>query len=187
MKTNIHEPIQNRFSPMIYNGEMLNSEMIHTLLESASLAASSYNAQSWRFIYAVKGSQDYSLLRSLLSEYNQVWTTDAPVLMLSVAKRTDDKGKENYYAMHDLGQAASSMAIQASAMGLQIHQMGGYDMAKARNLLKIPEDYMPGAMIAIGIPGDISQLKGHFRERAEEPRSRLSITEISGGVDFFTI
>ncbi len=185
MKIHISELISNRYSPMIFDTKAVSGEDIKVLLEAASLAASSYNAQPWRFIYALKGTKDYELLYSLLSDYNQNWTKDAPVLVLSVAQHIDENDKMNYYGMHDLGQAVSSMAVQASYMGIQIHQMGGFDMDKARELLKIPASYIPGAMIAIGYPGDKTKLEGHFRDRAHEPRVRKPISEISGGVNFF--
>ena len=187
MKTHISEIISNRYSPMIFETRAVSDEDMQILLEAASLAASSYNAQPWRFIFAFRGTEEYELLRSLLSEYNQNWTSGAPVLILSLAQHIDEKGNVNYYGMYDLGQAVSSMALQASSMDMQIHQMGGFDMNKTRELLKIPASYLPGAMIALGYPGDKTKLEGHFRDRAHEPRVRKSVSEISGGTDFFTI
>jgi len=186
MKTQITESIQNRYSPMIFNDTKVSEETMNLLLTAATLAASSYNSQPWRFIWAEKGSEGYEKLRSLLSEYNQAWTATAPVLMLSLTLHVDEKGNSNYYSLHDLGQAVSSMAIQASSMGLQLHQMGGFDMVMAREVLKMPESYLPGAMIALGYPGDKSLLSGHFLDRANEPRIRLSIDEVSGNIEMFS-
>jgi nitroreductase len=170
---------------MIFDERTISNDSLNILLESAVLAASSHNAQPWRFIYAMKGTEGYETLRSLLSEYNQDWTMTAPVLMLAIAQQVDEKGRSNYYALHDLGQAVSSMAIQASLMGIQIHQMGGYDQLQSRVLLQIPENFVPGSMIALGYPGDKSLLEGRYKDRANEPRKRFSLTEASGGVDFF--
>lgn len=185
MNTQILNAISNRYSPMIFDERPLSVESLNVLLESATLTASAYNAQPWRFIYAGKGTEDYEILRSLLSEYNREWTSAAPVLMLTLAQLEDEKGRKNYHALHDLGQAVSSMAIQASSMGLQIHQMGGYDQEQARTLLQIPENFLQGAIIAIGYPGDKSLLGGRFRERAYEQRKRFTVSEISSGIDMF--
>jgi nitroreductase len=185
MKPQIAESINNRFSPMIFEDKSLNMDQVNTVFEAGTLAASSYNAQPWMFIYGEKGTSDYEELRSLLSEYNQVWTADATILVLTLARHLDEKGEPNYFALYDLGQAVSSMAIQASHMGLQLHQMGGYDMVKAREVLNIPHEYITGSIFALGVPGDKSNLEGHFKERAHEPRMRKPITEISGGVSLF--
>jgi len=185
MKTQIAESINNRFSPMIFEDKSISKEQMNSIFGAGTLAASSYNAQPWMFIYGEKGTSDYEELRALLSDYNQVWTADAPILILSLARHLDDKGEPNYFALYDLGQAVSSMAIQASHMGLQLHQMGGYDMAKAREVLNIPHEYVTGAIFALGVPGDKSKLEGHFKERAHEPRMRKPIEEVIGGVSIF--
>jgi nitroreductase len=183
----LHEAIEKRFSPMIYSDKIVSEEDFQTLLYAATWAASSYNAQPWRFIYGAKGSNTYQILLSLLTEYNQKWAHTAPWLMLSIAEVTDEKsGTNNYYAMHDVGLSVSSMAVQASAMGIQLHQMGGYDIEKAKIELRIPDTHAPVAMISIGYPGNISLLEGHFLERANEQRTRKQISDISGDKDFFS-
>jgi len=187
MEKSVSELIRNRFSPMIFDDKVITQNQIETLLTSATLSASSYNSQPWIFIYGQKGSKDYEVLRDLLSDYNKKWTITAPVLMLGIAKIKNEKGENNYYAMYDVGQAVSSMAIQASSMGLQIHQMGGYDINKAIEVLSIPSDYIPASIFAIGYPGDKSKLYGHFKERASEPRVRKPFNEISGGTNYFQI
>jgi nitroreductase len=79
------------------------------------------------------------------------WAKAAPVLMLSVAKLTYLRnGKPNRHAGHDVGAASVSIAIQAVALGLWVHQMGGFDAEKAGTHFGIPEDCEPMAMIAVG-------------------------------------
>lgn len=182
----IIEPIQKRFSPMIFDSKTIELEILQILMESGSFAASSYNSQPWRFIYAYNGTEEYQVLRNLLSEYNQAWSESAPVLMLGIAHVKNEKGETNVFAMHDLGQAVSSMAIQASAMGLQLHQMAGYDMLKAIEVLKIPDDFAPASIMAVGYPGDKELLKGHFKERAFEARQRKPVADFSGGITMFS-
>lgn len=185
MKTNILHAIHNRFSPMIFENKSIDQETMSVLFEAATLAASSFNAQPWRFIWAAKGTDQYELLRSFLSDYNKNWTSTAPVLMIAIAQNVTEKGENNYFALFDLGQSVSSMAIQASSMGIQLHQMGGFDMEKAASELGLPSGYSVGSMIALGYPGDKSLLEGHFSQRANEPRVRKSVAEISGGTVFF--
>jgi hypothetical protein len=53
--------------------------------------------------------------------------------MLSVAKLhfTHD-GKPNRHAFHDVGLAVGNLILQATALGLSVYQMAGFDVEKAR-------------------------------------------------------
>ena len=42
------------------------------------------------------------------------------------------------------------MFLEAFNQGLIMHEMGGFDVSKARQIFNIPEDYEVGIMIAIG-------------------------------------
>ena len=71
-----------------------------------------------------------------------------------------------------MGQASANLAIQATALGLQIHQMAGVLPDKARELFAIPEGYEAVAGIAIGYPADASSLPDALKERELAPRAR---------------
>ena len=78
-----------------------------------------------------------------------------PVLALSVAKLDfTHNGQPNRHALYDVGQAAAYLTLQATELGLYVHQMAGFDAAKARQLLNIPEGYEPAAMMAVGYLAD---------------------------------
>jgi hypothetical protein len=57
-------------------------------------------------------------------------------------------------------------------MDLYIHQMGGFDIDKAREIYGIPDDFEPVAAIAIGYMGDPEALPDDYRERESLPRGR---------------
>ncbi len=96
--------------------------------------------------------------------------------MLSVAKLYFEKnGNENRHAFHDVGAATSLLAIQATSLGLFIHQMAGFDVPGARELYNIPEGYEPVAAIAVGYPGDPKALPEQYQQRQFSPRQRKSI------------
>ena len=97
--------------------------------------------------------------------------------MLSVAKLTFDDGSANRHAHYDTGMAVENLVIQATALGLFIHQMAGFRVNQAREECKIPGEYEPMAMIAVGYPGDPAALPDHLRERELKPRERNSISE----------
>jgi nitroreductase len=173
--------IANRWSPRAFLDKPVSKENVRVLLEAAHWAASSSNEQPWRFIVATKENPaDYTRLLSVLVERNQLWAKAAPVLLLSVAKKTSTKsGKPNRFALYDTGAAAATLCIQAAALGLAAHSMGGYDAAKARELFAIPEDFEPGAAIAVGYAGPAESVADDFKAGELAPRTRKPLSEIA--------
>jgi len=173
----IHEALQERFSPLAFAEQSVEPEKLKSVLEAARWAASSYNEQPWSFIVATKENpEQFNRLLSCLAEGNQEWAKNAPVLMLSVAKLHFEKnGVENRHAFHDVGQAVANLAIQATVLGLRLHQMAGFDVSKARELFNIPTEYEPVAAIALGYQGDPQSLPENLKARELSQRSRKPI------------
>jgi nitroreductase len=69
------------------------------------------------------------------------------------------------------------MALQAAAMGLIIHQMGGWDADKARASFDIPAEYTPMAMIAVGYQASPDVLDDETKAKEMRPRSRKPLAE----------
>jgi hypothetical protein len=60
-------------------------------------------------------------------------------------------------------------------MGLFVHQMAGFDVQKAIDMFKLPEHVQPMAVIAIGYPGDPSNLPDDLRESELKERRGIAI------------
>jgi nitroreductase len=113
-----------------------------------------------------------------LIESNQQWARLAPVLMVSVAKLNFDKtGKANRHAFHDVGMALGALLVEATALGLFVHQMAGFSVDKVRETFAVPAGFEPVAAIAIGYPADPDVLPEALREREVAPRTRKPINE----------
>lgn len=175
----LHELIKQRWSPLAFNNRPIETEKIGSLLEAARWAASCFNEQPWFFIVATQDDpQEYEKLLSCLVEANQKWAKDAPLLMLSVAKLFfEHNNKPNRHAFHDIGLAVGNLTLQAQSLGLFVHQMGGFDADQARRLYHIPQDYEPVAAMAIGYPGNVSQLDPDLQERQLSPRTRKPLRD----------
>jgi len=173
----IHDVIARRWSPRAFDERPVEQAKLKSLFEAARWAPSSNNEQPWRFIVASKEtSTDYDRLFACLVEGNRKWAFRAPVLILSVASLLfEDDGKPNRHALHDTGMAAENFVLQATALGLQAHQMAGFDTQKARETCLIPTGFDPVAMIALGYPGDPAVLPDYLREREIKPRERQPI------------
>ena len=174
----INELLEQRWSSLAFADRMVSSEVLLSLLEAARWSPSCFNAQPWSFIVATKeNTAEYERLFSCLVEGNKPWASLAPVLMISVAQLSFDKNNQpNRHAFHDVGLAVACLTFQATEMGLRVHQMGGFDIDKARELYKISEQYEPVAAIAIGYPGEPEILPESLRERELSPRSRKQIS-----------
>jgi len=177
----IHELIANRWSPYCYAPRAVEPEKLTSCLEAARWAASSYNEQPWTFILATRDDQpEFSKLLGCLVEANQVWAQHVGVLMLGViAKAFSRNGTLNRVAMHDLGLAAGNLCLQATALGLSVHQMGvgGVDLEKARQVYAIPETHAPVTAIAIGYTADPDVSDPQLAGRDKGPRTRKPLSE----------
>ena len=175
----IHDLLRQRWSPLAFSDRMVEPEKLHSVLEAASWAASSYNEQPWSFIVATSENQaEFERLLSCLAEGNQEWARNAPILMLSVAKLNFEyNGVENRHAFHDVGAASTTLAIQAADLGLFIHQMAGFDVPKAKEIYSIPEGYEPVAALALGYFGDPQTLSERLQQRENAPRERKPLEE----------
>jgi nitroreductase len=131
------------------------------------------NQQPWHFVVATIEQRDcHSRFVACLSEANVRWASRAPVLMFSVAKRAFDNEQPNRFAWHDTGLATAGLMIQATALGLHVHCMGGFRRATARQHLGIRDDFDPVAAIAMGYVGSPDSLPDDLRETELVVRSR---------------
>ncbi len=174
----IHPLIQARWSPRAYADRPVEPEKILSLLEAARWAPSGGNGQPWHFIVGVRGqSATHGKLVEAIKEGNLPWAAQAPVLMLTVAKTVTSSGRPHTHAFHDVGLAVANLTFQATALDLHVHQMGGFNPEKARELFAIPEGFDPVTMLAIGYLGEPDTLEERHRERELTPRTRRPLAE----------
>ena len=165
--------ILKRWSPRSYADKPVPSAELTKILTAASWAASSTNEQPWRFLVGKKGDATYAKILDALVDFNKTWAATAPVLMLSVAKKTFTKNENpNPYALHDTGAASATMSLQATALGLHTHGMGGVDKDKARKNFEIPEEFEVGAAWALGYLGEPDALPESYQVMEKAPRTR---------------
>ncbi len=178
----IHDLIAERWSPRVFDSRSVESEKLASLFEAARWAPSCFNEQPWVYLAATReDAEGFEKLASCLMDGN-AWAREAPVLILSVAQtKFARNGKDNRHAQHDVGLATQNLGLQAEALGLVLHQMAGFDAAKASEVLGIPDDCEPMAMIALGYPGDASGLDDEFVARESAPRERKPLGSVVFG------
>ncbi len=174
----IDHNILNRKSLFSFSSKHVEEEKLSLIFEAARWAPSSFNAQPWRYIYTRKDEEGYKDLFSLLADGNKIWAYSAPILILTLTEVFDVKKKRsNRFAFHDLGLSTAMLMLQAGSLGLFTHPMGGFDVDRAKTLFDLPSGFEPGAMIALGYPGDPSKLPEDIFKRHNAPRIRKNPDE----------
>ena len=175
----LNQIIRNRWSPRAFAEKTIAPDVLRSLFEAARWAPSSNNEQPWVYIVATKDdAENFAKMVSVLVEFNQNWAKHAAALALSVAHKNWNKdGKPNRHALHDVGSATAQLTFEANSRGIFVHQMAGFDVAKAHETFAIPQDWEPVAMIAMGYPGDPASLPGPLRDRELGPRNRKPLRD----------
>lgn len=177
----IHDLIASRWSPRAFDPDKaVSHDDLIALLEAARWAPSCFNDQPWRYIICNKAADETAWRNALqvIAEKNRLWAKNAPVLMLSVAMSNfNHNGKPNRWAMHDTGAASANLCLQANALGLIVHQMGGFDADLARQAFKLPDDCTPMAMMAIGYQAEAGTLDQDFQSAELAERSRAALQQ----------
>ena len=172
----IHALIAQRWSPRAFDASRLvDDASLTSLLEAARWAPSCFGDEPWRILVGNRFENEaaWQLMLSILAEKNQLWAKHAPVLLLVCADtQFRQNGKPNRWAQYDTGAAAVSLCLQAVACGLSAHQMGGFDVEKARQFFGVPEQFTPMSVIAVGHQADAETLDEDFRQIEEAPRKR---------------
>ena len=121
--------IEARWSPRALKPESVSPDQMRSLLEAARWTASAFNEQPWRFIVALRDeTEEFERMLGCLVPGNQQWAHNAGALILTVVQETFARNdKPNGTARYDVGQAASALALQATELGLRVHQMAGID------------------------------------------------------------
>lgn len=176
----VHPLIAHRWSPRAFEDRPIGQDEINSLIEAARWAPSSVNEQPWRFIYAHRGENAFDLILSTFSDSNKVWAASAPLLILTLVKKTHSmNGNPNRSAHHDLGLAVANLSLQATHLGIGVHQIGGFSPAKAKESFNIPDDYEVVTGLVLGYFGSPDRLPDHLRERELAPRKRKELHEIA--------
>ena len=158
--------LAERWSPRAFLNKPVEAEKLLGLFEAARWAPSSNNEQPWFYLLGTEREpEQHAKILSCLVEGNQSWAKQAPVLGISLAKVTFNRnGKPNRYAFHDAGMSLMSMAVEATALGLHLHAMGGILPDKVREVYGLPADVEAVAGIAVGYVGDVDVTEQRSRK-----------------------
>ena len=178
----IHNLLQSRWSPYAFDpGRSVSTEDLTALFEAARWTMSSFNAQPWRYIVGVRerNRAAWQQVFDVLFEGNQSWAGNAPVLAIGLAEKNfEHNGKPNRTAQHDLGAASACLTVEATARGLAVHQMAGFDRKKTRASFGLVDTIEPVTALAIGYHDSANDVDKALAERDRRPRERKPLPDL---------
>jgi len=176
----VNELIAKRWSARAFSTRPVEKSKLLSILEAARWAPSSRNEQPWRYIVFTKENPEkLKKAQSVLKDINE-YAKRAPILICAIARKTySDNKNYNRLHFHDLGAANENMFLEAFNQGLIMHEMGGFDVQKAKEVFNIPEEFEIGVMIAIGYQDTYDVLPESLVKKASMPRHRKSLSEIA--------
>lgn len=173
----LHPLLAGRWSPRGFDpGYELSDAELTALLEAARWAPSAANAQPWRFLIGRRGDATFDGIVELLMPGNQAWAPRASALVVAVADTTESAMSP--WAVYDTGQAVAHLTVQATELGLAVHQMGGFDAAGVGARFALAPELRPIAAVAIGRLDPAADLPEPFFERERAPRERRPVREL---------
>lgn len=178
----IHRAFHARWSPRAFTGEEIPLDTLLGLFEAARWAPSAMNAQPWRFAYARRGTPAFARLLATLAPANQTWAERASALIAVASLRTTTRPGQSEPVpvpshSFDAGAAWAQLALQAHLWDWSTHAMGGFDAARAREVLAVPENAQLEVIVAVGRQGDPGSLPDWARAR-ERPNERKPLSEL---------
>jgi nitroreductase len=181
MPRSADHPVQPQFlsrrSPRLYSDQTMTEAQMMSLLEAARWAPSASNNQPWRAAWGLRGDAGFAAIAAGLKEGNRKWAAGASGLIAWASKGVvtrDGVDNPNPWAAFDAGTAWGYLALQAQAMGMISHAMGGFEADILAASLGLPAPYTLQAVIAVGYLGDIASLPEDARAR-EVPNGRNAV------------
>ncbi|MBG6069016.1 nitroreductase family protein [Micromonospora ureilytica] len=163
-----------RWSPRAFDPSAeLTPEESASLLEAARWAPSAENGQPWRFALGHRDDETWKRILISLPVDDQTWIRHAATLVVGA-----HTGLDTERAAYDLGQAIAHLTVQATALGLHVHQLTRFDRAGLSTELDLPGGVRPLVVAAVGRLGDPFALPAELRARETGLRRRRPVADL---------
>jgi nitroreductase len=171
--------LRDRRSVRAYDGtHVLTDDELTVLLEAARWSPSAGNSQPWAFLVGRRDDEAHRAFVELLAPSVRRWATAASVLVFTLNQVASGPEEDalgySDYAQYDLGQAVAHLTVQASALGLGVHQFAAFDHDGLARLAGVPPHWRVTTGVAVGRPVE-SELV---------PRERRPLSDLAFGARF---
>lgn len=151
----VFEAIHRRRSIRRFQDRPLSPEVINQLADALLWAPSAGNLQSRKFYFVTNPEA-----RALLSKaaWDQKYITQAQLLVIGctddeIQWKYGDRGKD-LFSVCDVANSIQGMMLLATELGLGTVWVGAFEDDKVRDILQIPVNLKPIAIIPVGYPNE---------------------------------
>lgn len=176
----VRDAIETRRAYRSLDPVAITDDLIWDLAHAASLSASCFNNQPWRYVF-VRDPEVLAKISTAMTRGNQ-WTERAS-MVIAVFSRSelDCVIKERVYNWFDTGMATALLILRATELGLVAHPIAGFREAEVKPMLGIPEDMTLLTLVIVGthatVPNPVLSEK-QLHDEAERP-PRLPLERIA--------
>ena len=172
----VTEAIQKRRAYRSLAPVEITQVLVEDLAHHASLSASCFNNQPWRFVF-VWDKDMLELMKPVFSKGNEWCYSDSMIVAVCSKKEDDCLIHDREYYLFDTGMATAFLILRATELGLVAHPIAGYSPRKTREVLGIPEEYQVITLVNVGKKDDklnpVLSEKQIQDESARPPRKAL--------------
>ena len=159
---------------------LIDRETVEDLAGCASLSASCYNKQPWRYDF-VAGGEKLEAMRGSLAKGNE-WALKCSMIVAVHSKEEDDcivAGR--LYYLFDTGMATAFLILRAVELGLVAHPIAGFDEERVKEILGLGGEETVITLVIVGKKADgIDPELTPWQKESEERRpERLSFGEFA--------
>jgi nitroreductase len=153
--------VEDRHSMRKYAETPVEDEKLHKILETANKAPSAGNLQGYE-IYVVRELEQRQAL--VKASWDQGFLAEAPVVLIFCANPTRSAVKygergATLYSIQDATIACTFSQLAAKALGLDTVWVGAFDEAAVSEIVHLPSDLRPVAMLPIGYAGKVPSVR----------------------------
>ncbi|HHY09659.1 MAG TPA: nitroreductase [Firmicutes bacterium] len=144
--------VEKRFSVRAYEEKTVEKSKIEKILAAARLAPSAVNFQPCHFIVI----DEPELKAKITAAYRRDWLKTAPVIIVACGdhsqswKRRDGKD----HCDIDVAIAVDHLTLAAASLGLGTCWVCAFDAKKVHDVLNLPENLEPIALVPLGYPAE---------------------------------
>jgi nitroreductase len=152
----LHPLLRDRRSVRTYDEtHELADDVLASLLEAARWSPSAGNSQPWAFLVGRRGDVAHGTFVELLAPSVRRWAPAASALMFTLNQVASGPEEDalgySDYAQYDLGQAVAHLTVQASALGLGVHQFAAFDHDGLAEVAEVPRHWRVTTGLAVGL------------------------------------
>lgn len=161
------DPIFARRSVRKYEPDAIDDSEVRDLLEAAMAAPSAVVKDPWDFI-VVRDRVSLARIADALPNGKMLAEAALGIVVCGDPRRAHDQ--QLSYLLQDCSAAIENLLLAATALGLGTCWLGVHPrenrMTQLRELLNIPEEILPVAVIALGHPAEFPKPRTRYRDNA---------------------